>query len=250
MGIFKRTKKRMRGKSKSPKDIALKLENDFLKKLQKSDDPEEVDIYREIMMERVLGKKKKPEKDRLTETVETLKLLKEAGLVEDPRSAGGGFNWREIIQGIGELGKQAPAIIEQFSGGGQAQPSYDVPAEASHQIEDPRKEAQQKMPRMTLLSQTLIWRVHNKTPDQVADMLLEQYDKMPVVKELVDGFCETPDEQFGEFLNTFTAKYPDLAPFMRWLNEQKRLQWFGDCVRAVRAKMGAGQQSQASSGGI
>ena len=255
MGLFgdifpgkRRTGKR--GKGKTPKEKALLLDVAYIQELKRSTVLEDRELYHEIMAGR-LGRKKRPEKSELAQFVETADMLREAHILQDPSDVGKGFNWKDVLQGLGELGKNAPAIIESVRGVGQQEPVYEQPPGDAPQIEAPRK-----LIPMTWLSRFLIARVQNpitkkmKAPSEVADMLLEHYDdtSLPMVRELVDGFCQTPDEQMGEFLQSIAAKYPDLHGFLAWMQSEERRQWYAQCILAVRANAEGGVKMTANGG--
>ena len=254
MGLFTRKGKRGKhGPKKTAKERELLLNVRYLESLKASSDPDDKAEYKAIMADR-LGRKKAKDKGEIAQFVEMAGLLQDAGMIQNPADVGQGFSLKDVFRGLGELGKSAPAIIESVRGGGQQEAVYEQPSDGVPQIEAPRK-----LVPMSLVSRFLVAQVKNpitqkmKTPSQVADMLLEHYDdaSLPMVRELVDGFCQTPNEEMGNFISAFATRHPDLHGFLAWMEHAERRKWFGECILAVRAKMGgAGQQAATENMGI
>ena len=246
MGLFKKRKSYRGSKVGATGTQQLKrLEARWLRKLEKMN-PYKFD---QLMGQR-MGLPPEKDESELAVTLKTLTGLQKAGLIQNPAELGGGFDWKGVLEGLAGLGAAAPAIVQHLQQMGQGRQDVQVAVQPQGQIAQPQggggpaaEAAPQegKVP-LSIVSSFLIAKIQNpitkkvKSPSEVADLLMEHYhdDALPLVKELVNGMVETPNEEMGDFIKVYAGAHPEMYGLLAWLSE--RQEYFRDCILAVRER--------------
>lgn len=242
-------KKATRGKSRPPDERLKALRVRYLQKLER----ENPALYHELMQQD-LGIAAKTQQDKLDEFVETLKKLKDAGVLpRDMKQIGEGSNVKELAEiAMTVFG----AMAAQRAAAGPGYPTAYPPASAEPEPASPTAgqpstppfppTAKQAPPSagqaakidsevpMSLISAAVISQLDGRSPEQAATWLLSQ--NHPQAKALVEALCRTPDDRLPELLNTISQQAPDFAGLIAWL--RGRQSWLVDTVRAVRRQAG------------
>lgn len=191
------------------------------------------------------------DEDPIRNLVRTLRELRQAGLIEDPRKAGEEEWWKEALRAAGQglglavLSAQRgvmPGIVPPPSPGPTpyVEPSPSLPSVAHPPVQPP---STPEVP-MSLVSQWVISQLQPLNPEQAAQWLLSQ--PAPQARQLVELLVRTPDEQLPALLGELATQVPDLAGAIAWL--RSRPQWLVDTVHAVRRLSGAQSHAQGQGG--
>lgn len=257
MGLFGlgKPKKKMRGPGKAgteklagEKAKEQRLYNKWLASLQDRGDSR----FDELMMQR--HGMTPDTRDPVAGLVKTLKMLRDADLIDDPKSAGKGEQFAEALKQLGPLvaafvpgagGQNVPATP-------QAPPGYVyalVPAQqaqlqpTTHPVQQLETEQSKQIPPteklgdvpVSPLSQKLIDRFSSGTAEQAAGALLNT--PAPFVEHFVALICTTPDVQIDMLLVQLSGEVPELAGAFHWMRQ--RPPWLHDFVVSVRKAKGS-----------
>ncbi len=233
--------KRTRGKSLTGKERMQRLEAKWLSGLEKKN-PAKFD---RIMSQRHGLEEER--RDPIGDAVSTIRRLKDEGLIDDSNKVGEkGIGVKDILEGLAGLSYVVPMFTGKPLMGAAGDGAPPVHRQAALPGMDPEPEPQQMPENVVQMSQTsgtIINMIKEAQPGEVADMFITagkffpKKDVRMACKEIVEGFCQTPNEQLNEFLQGILGKYPDLQGLFAWLSQ--RPEYFRDCIIAIREKMGA-----------
>ncbi len=217
-------KTREQGPRPPAKERAEREQLRYLNKLQKSD-PDAYDAFMRRKLGIPAGSSNQPT-DRLQEWKTTTEILKEVGLINNPREDLADDNESIIVEGI----KQLPALIAALRGGQMASPgTVAQPAiEPTREIAAPAETHQEAQ--MSIISNFVITQLNGKQPEDAAQWL--ESLPYPQATELIKAFRETDDGQILVMLSELAAKYPDFRGLVEWLRQ--RPQWTISVVRELK----------------
>lgn len=182
--------------------------------------------------------------DPVKRMVESVKMLRSAGFIDDPRTAGQNRWLRDLLEPLGEgIGtvfmqmQQAKAMQAMAVNPPALSAPAATPAPVPAQTEEPPTEEPQPVQegKLPLLSQIVIANLERRNPEEAADWLLSQ----PYAKTLTDALSQTADDDLLVLLDSIASRYPDLGGLVSWLRQ--RPDWLVATVRAVRNKAGVPQ---------
>jgi hypothetical protein len=231
-------KKRHRNPNKT---AAEKMENEkaaYIKWIKKHNRP----LYDKVMQE-LCGLREEKAKDNLAVTLDTVKQLRGSGFFpKDPRDLdddNADFK-KEVVQ-IGALLLQGmmqsrpPIVVPQQAEALPPAQQQTMQAISERVGSQPMKEDH----KMGLIEGMIKKQLEDKAPDEAAQWLLAQTH--PAAKQIVQTFCEAPDDNLPQLLSEFSEQAPDFAGLIAWL--RTRQPWLVQTVRALRKLGGYPQPS-------
>ncbi len=254
MGILgllrKQPPKPKRGKGRSPEQRLAYEKLNFLRQL-KREDPE---LYKAKMLEE-MNMTPKSERNQLKELKDMVEQLRDMGFIDSGKDLDNTSWVKDAMAGLpyllpyltGQAGQAvhppiaAPAPIPERPALSQPEPE----PEPAYQPPLPGTEPEtpnEKVVHMSLTSRFIIMQVQNNSPEEAAEMLINAQGSIIQAREIVQGFCHTPNTEIPQFIQQTLTKYPDLEGFFAWL--MQRPEWFRDCILAVRTRMGAGETTR------
>jgi hypothetical protein len=173
--------------------------------------------------------------DPIQELIQTLQLLRKAGLIEDPRRAGAEDWIQDTLKAVGQglaMGL-APALLRQTGTGAPGLPPAGASAPSVPQEAPNPAPAGAGNGRMSIISTWVVRQLENLTPAQAADWLLSQ--PHPQAAELARLIAHTPPDDLGRVLGALKVENPDLAGAVDWI--LARPDWLLAAAAALRERL-------------
>ncbi len=158
------------------------------------------------------------ERDRLEDWKATTDLLKEAGLLNNPREDLADDNgW------VRDLLTTLPSVIAAMRAGQAAPAPTPLPVTTA-------PPTQSLEASMSIISSYVIGQLNGKSPDEAARWL----STLPYSQaaELINAFRQVPDDQILVLLSDLAGKYPDFRGLVEWLRQ--RPEWLVQTIQALR----------------